>query len=57
MEQKCEFCRFWKKFGKPKDGECHRSAPLPSTQGNDKTLWPMTHIDQWCGEFQKKECD
>jgi len=45
-----------------RDGECHRNAPLPSTKSentakNNKlppTVWPMTHFDQWCGEFKEK---
>jgi len=68
MERKCEDCKFWRKFGMDKDGECHRNAPLPSRfssssqkdeqQRNDSvisgTRWPMTHYNQWCGEFKKK---
>jgi len=70
MEQKCEECMFWKKFLE-RDGECHRNAPSPSRysinrqkdeqQTNDNVLsgtrWPMTHYNQWCGEFHEKQSD
>jgi hypothetical protein len=64
MERKCKSCEFWRKFGQTEDAECHRNAPPPSIKsektakkGNmwPSTVWPMTHFDQWCGEFQPKQ--
>jgi hypothetical protein len=63
MESRCETCKFWRRFGMEKDAECHRNAPLPSIKSENTakknntwppTVWPMTHFDQWCGEYQEK---
>ena len=57
----CGKCRFW--FVKPplrehEGGDCRRWPPsiLPVTVANsskrlDRTQWPLTLADQWCGEF------
>ena len=57
-KKRCELCSFWKDFdAKRETGECLRNAPLPNIPApkDTTTAWPVTHKDQWCGQFESKE--
>ena len=60
MEGTCEECRYWRQFGEPRSGECHRNAPLPYVFDPEKeklhktTQWPLTTAGNACGEFEPK---
>ncbi len=55
----CGECKCWKPL-KDNTGECHCKAPLPYIKKDEEetrdngTRWPLTHMNQSCGEFQKK---
>lgn len=58
MKPKCEDCYFW--FCKNVDefaywGQCRRNPPTSgvSSVGHPPT-WPVTHLEDWCGEFNPK---
>ena len=61
----CEKCIFWMKYSNRKHlGQCRKYTPelfYPSSgsffwfSGEQKTGWPETKDDQWCGEFE--ECN
>ena len=50
----CSECKFWDDR-KNEFGECRRYAPKANVKsiGEDGgVLWPETHYDQWCGDFE-----
>lgn len=61
----CKTCRFWDGDDEGLEGDCRRHAPRLSGQavpGGSAThqdpmfrAWPITRIDDWCGEHQHKE--
>jgi hypothetical protein len=53
-KEKCEFCYFWETNDNPDHylGACKVSAPIAGKQGPNR--WPITHKDEWCGQFKKK---
>jgi hypothetical protein len=55
----CKDCCFWEKYDleeqpheTPDFGECRRYPPTATS--DDQQLWPVTHEDDWCGEFDPK---
>jgi hypothetical protein len=58
--ERCEVCRFWKAEPKWEDGYCHRCPPAAVfITGEEPTMrrgqWPVTHYEDWCGEFARKQ--
>ena len=62
MTEKCETCRYWRRAGRQDFGAagfhwvgaCRVRAPrLPhkADEAGEMGLWPMTHVDSWCGEY------
>ena len=59
--EECGRCRFWHDPD-GKFAECRRYAPAPRTLCTKKekdtaqlcisSLWPDTHVSDWCGEFE-----
>jgi hypothetical protein len=50
----CETCRFWSTNPAelfPGYGECRRHAPRKSDP-SDRVLWPVTSLDDFCGEHE-----
>lgn len=65
--ERCSKCRFWGKaerYDIDSEGSglgvCRRSAPVatPSIPTDEEeeafAVWPCTHSDDWCGDFQAK---
>ena len=68
--ERCENCRWWLSHrsiledeAEPEEGdagECHRNAPIAHVEpeegesGNRMSVWPLTEIDDFCGEFAPK---
>ncbi len=66
-DQNCGNCKSWIR------GQCHKHCPLvlPDMQNSQnaydpqpivvtdgfRTMWPETNKDEWCGEFEAKECE
>jgi hypothetical protein len=59
--QICGCCLFFKRFDSENFGECRRNSPMPLTRHVDEekwqegfavTEWPVTHEDEFCGEFR-----
>ena len=63
---KCENCKFWDDDLGNNDGICHRYPPQytllmcngpesTSVEDCDQGTWPITDINDWCGEFKEKQ--
>jgi hypothetical protein len=50
----CENCAFWNATPTIGGGNCHRYAPRPSNSKFDKTCWPRTEAEAFCGEWQER---
>ena len=57
----CFSCKYWQESTAPPDwGACRRYAPRvsASTQRTKsehlEVQWPLTHLDDWCGEFDRR---
>ena len=52
-KERCEDCKFWETNDNPSHflGSCKAPAPVAGKSGPAR--WPMTHKDEWCGEFKK----
>ena len=60
MTESCESCRFWKQSQMGVingDGKCRIRAPQICTDeyGGSVTDFPLTEINEWCGEWQEKK--
>jgi hypothetical protein len=61
----CKNCR-WRGYFNSKEtgptnekpqGDCRKNAPVcGGTSENTYVAWPRTNEDDWCGEFEEKEC-
>lgn len=52
-QPRCEDCRFWERYlDDDPCGVCRIRRPLIDDDGD--TIWPETHENDWCGEFQAK---
>lgn len=53
--EKCENCRFWRKYedrGHGTEGSCHRHPPIYlGAVLNPQVDFPEVRNDDWCGEF------
>ena len=57
IAEKCAACRFWTKLIRDDGlGRCRRYPPqqqhVPGCW-----VWPLTHEDDWCGEYQSPSRD
>jgi hypothetical protein len=48
-------CRYWQseQGEKVRKGNCRRFAPRPDVSLNEASTarWPVTHMQDWCGEY------
>jgi hypothetical protein len=54
----CASCRYWDSdFGPDttENGACLRYPPV--VQSGNRAVWPLTVLDDWCGEFSAAEFD
>jgi len=55
--ERCSLCRFflpradWLADDGEPDGRCRKGRP--SLEGAQR--WPSVYVDDWCGEFERKE--
>jgi hypothetical protein len=54
MIDDCGNCRFWGEM-EGGLGECLRHAP--SGPRTDDRWWPITLVDDWCGEHERKHSE
>jgi hypothetical protein len=64
MKRRCDTCEYWEGFH-PRDGnkgrgKCRKRSPQiisipPSFTGIAK--WPITHDDDWCGDYERVSND
>lgn len=59
--ERCEFCRFWASApqssaalagGKLTYAPCRRYAPVVDHGRPDGIAWPVTNLNDWCGDFE-----
>ncbi len=60
--QRCDSCKWGQEIPNiPDHYECRRFPPImfpAEVRGTDYgTGWPYTHVDDWCGEYERGECD
>lgn len=53
---RCATCCVWDQFPNRDYGRCRRNAPLAHIVAADdevdiKPAWPLTHGDDWCGQY------
>lgn len=59
----CKNCRFWEELNEyTQMGDCKIKPPkhrfvegdpyVPNDHGRDSCVFPVTHKDDWCGEFK-----
>lgn len=46
---RCATCIFWARPWSFADGACRRYPPV-ATHVADRSTWPVTRFDDWCGE-------
>ncbi len=63
-EESCETCKFWNPDveGTGELGDCLRMPPLVAKERRTlkvfgDNIWPITWINEWCGEFQQKKIE
>ena len=65
-EDKCESCRFWRRYDDykigdkhvhPDHGDCRKKAPVVIIEGGEAgmTASPATKETGWCGDFEGKD--
>jgi hypothetical protein len=64
MQEKCENCKYWKELGKAefeggnkKSGQCRRHPPGrftsdKITKASYMRRFPLSAVDDWCGEYK-----
>lgn len=56
-DTRCNNCAFWRKV-LFETGECRRRSPCGlsnfSWNGHRDGVWPVTKINDWCGEFSER---
>ena len=59
--QTCETCQYWRRDDKDTErGGCYRYAPRPQSMSGDSPYvvsWPVSYIDDWCGEWREKKVE
>lgn len=55
----CETCFFWRKFHQVEDQEglCRRFPPDTLRPETDLWRFPVTHQNEWCGEYRHHFAD
>lgn len=53
LRDDCGSCRFWI-LDQDEFGSCRRRAPVPGIRSVPVILWPVTHKQQWCGEWERE---
>ena len=48
----CKSCRYWWTGGASPSGQCRRRAPLADQQDFRQVIFPITALDDWCGEYE-----
>ncbi len=48
---KCSLCLYWR-MSRPNEGWCLRLAPDVASSADRIAHWPLTHGEQYCGEFE-----
>lgn len=51
---RCDKCQYWHANDGQMLGYCRLNAPIPDNGNYGSSIWPMTHADDWCGQFIKK---
>lgn len=53
--QSCKRCVFWTGIeGWRVEAQCRKPSPSVVSKGLNG-VWPLTHADDWCGHFKKRE--
>ncbi len=55
-EKSCEKCEYWQELEDEPAGECRRYAPHAKRRMDSArtvAAWPITHPNDWCGEFSR----
>jgi len=55
-DRHCSRCLYWRLLdANPNQGECRRYAPKPDAFESIHMMatWPITNIEDWCGEFKE----
>lgn len=51
MNESCHGCKFWSKWSHAPEGTCHRYAPRPTTNYNDRVLIGLSRIAWASGQL------
>jgi hypothetical protein len=55
---RCADCCHWRLLeANPTQGECRRYAPRPEAFESIHMMatWPITNVEDWCGEFSARD--